>query len=112
MNVSTSSPITYTPRIHLPEARPLQLPAHPISATQSPLLGSKSLSPYLYTDADTVPCDTHRIAVPYRRISAEGKAGSSNGMNAYAYEENLQICGGFIRSTCVDIRTTYVDIWI
>jgi len=33
-------------------------------------------------------------------------------MNAYAYEENLQICGGFIRSTYVDLRTTYVDIWI
>lgn len=33
-------------------------------------------------------------------------------MNAYAYEEKLQICGGFIRSTYVDLRTTYVDIWI
>ena len=30
-------------------------------------------------------------------------------MNAYAYEEKLQICGGFIRSTYVDLRTTYVD---
>ena len=58
-----------------------------------------------------MPYDTHRIAVPYRRIFAEGKAGSNNGMNAYAYEENLQICGGFIRSTYVDLKTTYVDIW-
>ena len=33
-------------------------------------------------------------------------------MNAYAYEENLQIYGGFIQSTYVDLRTTYVDIWI
>ncbi|KXB76821.1 hypothetical protein HMPREF3185_00261 [Porphyromonas somerae] len=47
-NVSTSSPITYTPRIHLPEARSFLLIARPISATQSPLSGSKSLSPYLY----------------------------------------------------------------
>ncbi|KDU78683.1 hypothetical protein HMPREF1121_01541 [Porphyromonas sp. KLE 1280] len=47
-NVSTSSPITYTPCIHLLEARSLQLLTRPISATQSPLFGSKSLSPYLY----------------------------------------------------------------
>jgi len=33
-------------------------------------------------------------------------------MNAYAYEENLQIYGGFIRSTYVDLRTTCVGIWI
>jgi len=37
-NVSTSSPITYTPRIHLLEARSFLLPAHPFSATQSPYL--------------------------------------------------------------------------
>ena len=68
-------------------------------------------------DDDTVPCDTHRIVVVVvvvvcRCISAEEKAGSNNGMNAFAYEEKLRIRGGFIRSTCVDLRTTYVDIWI